>query len=218
MNARRPRRRRAPEPHEGLYLITPDEADTARLRARASSAVLRFGDAAAVPQQVGRRCAAARAGARRCSRCAAAPACRWSSTTTGAWRTNSAPTARISASDDGDVARGARRRSATIAILGVSCYDDLRARRSGRGARARATSPSARSSPRRPSRDARRATLQLLRDAGALGLPRVAIGGITPDNARVADRRGRRPDRRDQRRVRRADPVAAARAYRACFD
>lgn len=67
------------------------------------------------------------------------------------------------------------------AIIGVSCYDDIDRARTLAAAGADylafgAFSPS----PTKPN--ARRATPDLLRQAAALGLPRVAIGGITPDN------------------------------------
>jgi thiamine-phosphate pyrophosphorylase len=69
------------------------------------------------------------------------------------------------------------------AIIGVSCYDDLRRARNAatEGADYIAFGgffPS----PTKPN--ARRANLDLLRDSAGLGLPRVAIGGITPENAR----------------------------------
>ncbi|WP_297900012.1 thiamine phosphate synthase [Metallibacterium sp.] len=75
----------------------------------------------------------------------------------------------------------ARRTLGKQVIIGVSCYDDL--------ARARAATAQGAdylafgafySSPSKPQ--ARRAHPQLLRDARDLGLPLVAIGGITPDN------------------------------------
>ena len=79
---------------------------------------------------------------------------------------------------------------------------------------ARTISRSARSFPRRPSRTRAARRRQLLRDAQALGVPLVAIGGITPDNARGADRRRRRLSRRRFRRVfgaRRSSRAAARR-------
>ena len=69
------------------------------------------------------------------------------------------------------------------ALIGASCYDDL--------ARARGAAASGADyvafgaffpSPTKPN--ARRASPDLLRDSAGLGLPRVAIGGITSDNAR----------------------------------
>ncbi|HKR75232.1 MAG TPA: thiamine phosphate synthase [Rhodanobacter sp.] len=83
--------------------------------------------------------------------------------------------------DDDDVA-AARAVLGAGAIIGVSCYDSL--------ARARAAAAAGADyiafgaffpSPTKP--DAVRASPELLRQSAALGLPRVAIGGITPDNA-----------------------------------
>jgi thiamine-phosphate pyrophosphorylase len=77
----------------------------------------------------------------------------------------------------------ARVRLGPQAIVGVSCYDDLQ--RAERGAAAGADYlafgaffPSA------TKPQARRAGLDLLAAAARFGLPRVAIGGITADNAR----------------------------------
>ena len=67
---------RRPSARRGLYLITPDEPDTARLLARVA-AVLRAG---ATWLQYRNKAAGdalrARAGAARCRRCARTPACR----------------------------------------------------------------------------------------------------------------------------------------------
>ena len=82
--------------------------------------------------------------------------------------------------DDQAIA-SARATLGRCAIIGVSCYDSLARARDAAAAGADYLAfgtffPSP-TKPRAP-----RATLQLLRDAGAFGLPRVAIGGITPDN------------------------------------
>ncbi|MDZ4044515.1 MAG: thiamine phosphate synthase, partial [Rhodoglobus sp.] len=65
---------------------------------------------------------------------------------------------------------------------------------------------------------ARRADLRLLADSVSLALPRVAIGGITPDNAPTLVAAGA-----DLLAViggvfDAPDPAAAARAYRRAFD
>lgn len=81
-----------------------------------------------------------------------------------------------------DALAQARTRLGAHAIIGVSCYDSLE--------RARALAEAGADylafgaffpSPTKPN--ARRATPRLLHDSAALGLPRVAIGGITHDNA-----------------------------------
>lgn len=84
--------------------------------------------------------------------------------------------------DDGAVSE-ARRALGADAIIGASCYDAL-------GLAHRAVDAGASyvafgaffPSPTKPQ--ARIARKSLLRDAAALGVPRVAIGGITPENAR----------------------------------
>ncbi len=83
--------------------------------------------------------------------------------------------------DDADLG-AARERLGPAAILGVSCYDSLERARSlaARGADYLAFGAFF-ASPTKPA--ARRATRELLHAAAALGLPRVAIGGITPENA-----------------------------------
>jgi thiamine-phosphate pyrophosphorylase len=85
----------------------------------------------------------------------------------------------------GDIAFAtARARLGPDAIIGVSCYDSLERARQFAAAGADYLAFGAFfPSPTKPA--ARRATPQLLRDARALGLPLVAIGGITVDNARV---------------------------------
>jgi thiamine-phosphate pyrophosphorylase len=83
---------------------------------------------------------------------------------------------------DGDLAH-ARARLGPDAIIGVSCYDSLERARNLAAAGADYLAFGAFfASPTKP--DARRATAQLLRAARDLRKPLVAIGGITPDNAR----------------------------------
>ncbi|MEO5558163.1 MAG: thiamine phosphate synthase [Dokdonella sp.] len=84
--------------------------------------------------------------------------------------------------DDAQIAT-ARERLGAAVIIGVSCYDSLDLARQFAAAGADYLAFGAFfASPTKPQ--ARRATTQLLRDAKALGKPLVAIGGITPDNAR----------------------------------
>ena len=83
--------------------------------------------------------------------------------------------------DDGDVA-AARTVLGAGAIIGVSCYDSFERARDLAAAGADYLAFGAfHPSPTKPH--ARRATLRLLADARAFGLPLVAIGGITSDNA-----------------------------------
>ena len=83
--------------------------------------------------------------------------------------------------DDDDVA-AARAALGAGAIVGVSCYDSLQRARDAAAAGADYVAFGAFfPSPTKPH--AARASLDLLRQSATLGLPRVAIGGITPDNA-----------------------------------
>lgn len=82
--------------------------------------------------------------------------------------------------DDGDIA-AARTTLGPEAIIGVSCYDSIDRARAMAAAGADYIAFGAFfNSPTKPQ--ARRAPRELLRQSAALGLPRVAIGGITPDN------------------------------------
>lgn len=84
--------------------------------------------------------------------------------------------------DDGDVA-GARAHLGAHAIIGVSCYDSIeRARKLAAAGADYLAFGAFHPSPSKPA--ARRAAPALLAAAQSLGLPRVAIGGITRDNAR----------------------------------
>lgn len=67
------------------------------------------------------------------------------------------------------------------AIIGASCYDSIERARDAVAASASYIAFGAFfASPTKPA--ARRATPELLREAATLGVPQVAIGGITPDN------------------------------------
>ena len=81
---------------------------------------------------------------------------------------------------DGDIA--AARMRLGDKLLGVSCYDSLDAARAAVAAGADYVAfGSVFASPTKPG--AVRAPLSLFAEAGALGVPRVAIGGITLENA-----------------------------------
>ena len=82
--------------------------------------------------------------------------------------------------DDGDVV-AARSALGPQAIIGVSCYDSLERARSLAAAGADYVAFGAFfPSPTKPNTG--RASPELLRQSATLGVPRVAIGGITPDN------------------------------------
>ncbi|GAB2552702.1 thiamine phosphate synthase [Rhodanobacter koreensis] len=83
--------------------------------------------------------------------------------------------------DDGDIG-AARALLGEDAIIGVSCYDSLaRAQAAARAGAGYIAFGAFFPSPTKPL--APHAPLDLLRHSAALGVPRVAIGGITPDNA-----------------------------------
>jgi thiamine-phosphate pyrophosphorylase len=86
--------------------------------------------------------------------------------------------------DDGDLAQ-ARRTLGDAAILGASCYASLERAAAATGAGASYLAFGACfASGTKPL--AARAPLSLLAEAAAFGLPRVAIGGVTTDNASLA--------------------------------
>jgi len=117
---------------------------------------------------------------------------------------------------DVDIAQ-ARVRLGDAAILGSSCYDDrARADVAARAGADYIAFGAFFPSPTKPN--ARRATPQLLRDAARLGLPRVAIGGITPDNAAPLVAAGADLIAVISGVFDAPDPVAAARACAALFD
>lgn len=103
------------------------------------------------------------------------------------------------------------------AIIGVSCYDDLdRAHAAAAQGASYLAFGAFFPSPTKPL--ARRAGFDLLRDSAALGLPRVAIGGITPENGRSVVAAGADLIAVISGVFDAPDPASAARAYRACFD
>lgn len=82
--------------------------------------------------------------------------------------------------DDADIGE-ARGILGSAAIIGVSCYDSIARARDAAAAGADYLAFGA-FFPTTSKAVTRRATPDLLREAEACGLPRVAIGGITPDN------------------------------------
>jgi len=198
----------------GLYLVTPDEPDAARLLSR-TVPLLPF---AAWLQYRNKRADMA---TKRAQLAALLPACRLAGVpllVNDDWRLAAecgADGAHLG-EEDGDL-REARSALGAHALIGASCYDSLalaeRAVAAGAsyvafGAFFATTSKAT----------TRRATPDLLRDAATLGVPRVAIGGITPDNAVPLLAAGA-----DLLAViggvfEAPDPVAAARAYASLFD
>lgn len=206
--------RHGPSFPSGLYLITPEQADTGRLLARVTPLLgsgitwLQYrnksGDAALRLHQ-------ATCLQKLCSN-AKVPLI----------VNDDVPLAQLVGAagvhlgeDDIDIA-AARRVLGEQAIIGASCYDQpaLAERAAGAGADYVAFGaffPS-------PSKTTtRRADPGLLRDAGRLGLPRVAIGGITPDNAGLLIAAGADLVAVISGVFDAPDPVAAVRAYGRSF-
>jgi len=211
MNSGWPHSGRTPR---GLYLITPDDGDTARMLARVHAVV-----AEATLLQY--RNKAASSSLKREQLSALLPLCRDAGVplvVNDDWRLAAelgADGAHLG-EDDGELA-AARDLLGQDAILGASCYGDV-----GRAERAAAAGASYLAfgaffpSPTKPN--ALRATPDLLQASERFELPRVAIGGITPDNASQLVEAGADLVAVISGVFDAPDPRAAARAYRACFD
>ncbi len=117
--------------------------------------------------------------------------------------------------DDGDIA-AARVLLGPRAIIGASCYDELELARRAVAAGASYIAFGA-FFPSRSKATTRRAQPQLLRDSAALGVPRVAIGGLTADNSAPLVAVGADLLAVISSVFAADDPPAALRAYRACF-
>ncbi|MDQ7991030.1 MAG: thiamine phosphate synthase [Candidatus Dactylopiibacterium sp.] len=199
----------------GVYAITPDDTDTARLLARvetvlaAGAAWLQYRNKAADPDL------------RESQARAILPLCRRHGVAlivNDDWRLAAAIGADGAhlGEDDGELAC-ARAALPAGAILGASCYADLALARRAVAAGADYIAFGAFfPSPTKPN--ARRAGLDLLRDSASLGVPRVAIGGITPDNARPLVEAGADLLAVISGVFDAADPATAVRRYLACFD
>ena len=167
-------------PRRGLYLLTPDEPDTGHLLARlgpvlaTGPALVQYRNKAADPALRARQARALLAACR----AAGVPLL-----VNDDWRL----AAEIGADgahlgqDDGDLAL-ARATLGPTAILGASCYADLERGRVAAEAGASYLAFGA-FFPSATKPGARRAHPSLLREAARFGLPRVAIGGLSPDNA-----------------------------------
>ena len=172
-----------PRPLRGLYLLTPDDADTGRLCARVAAALL---PGVALLQY---RNKAADAGLRREQARALLPLARERGVPlviNDDWQL----AAELGAAgahlgrDDGVLA-SARAALGPQAILGASCYDRLDLAASARDAGASYLAFGAMfASTTKPG--APPAPLSVLGAARGLGLPTVAIGGLRPENAGLA--------------------------------
>lgn len=167
-------------PRRGLYLLTPDESDTGRLLARTRPLL---GAGIAMLQY---RNKIADAALRMDQAQALAKACHESRTpfiVNDDWKLALAVDADGAhlGEDDGEL-REARAALGPRRLLGASCYGrlDLAERATTAGADYLAFGAFF---PSGTKPGARRADPGLLREAAKFGLPQVAIGGITPDNA-----------------------------------
>ncbi len=213
MNSRWPHAGPAAGP-TGLYLITPDETDTARLLARVRPLLgegvtwLQYrnktaGDALRHEQASALRALCADAGVPlivndhvRLAKAVGAAGVHLGE-------------------DDGDIA-AARALLGAEAIVGVSCYDELARAERAVAARADYVAFGA-FFPTRSKQAVRQASPELLTQAASLGVPRVAIGGITPDNARSVIDAGADLIAVIGGVFDAPDPVAAVRDYLRCF-
>lgn len=197
----------------GLYLITPDELDDARLLARVRPLLPH----ASCLQYRNKR---AQAGQRRRQVDQLLGLCRNAGTLLIV--NDDAGLAAASGADgvhlgehDGTIA-AARTLLGRNAIIGMSCYNDASlARRAAADSADYIAFGAFFASATKPA--ARRASIELLRQRPAPGLPQVAIGGITPDNARTLVAAGADLIAVISGVFDAPDPVAAARAYAACF-
>jgi thiamine-phosphate pyrophosphorylase len=165
----------------GLYAVTPDVADTARLAAMVEAAIA--GGAGAIQYRNKSAAPALRAeqAARLARVCAGRGALLIVNDDVALARAVGAHGVHLGI-DDGDVA-AARALVGEKMLIGVSCYTELlRARRLVIEGADYVAFGSFFPSPTKP--DARHAEMTLLTRSRKLGVPVVAIGGITADNAR----------------------------------
>ena len=198
----------------GLYLITPDEADTARLLARTAPLLAagvtwlqyrnKTADSALRHQQ-----ATALQGL-----CLQAGVPLLINDDLHLAKAVGAAGVHLG-EDDGDIV-AARALLGTEAIIGSSCYDQLALAEATVAAGADYVAFGA-FFPTRSKTGTRRADPRLLGEAASLCVPRVAIGGITPDNARSLVEAGADLVAAISGVYDAPDPVAAVHAYRQSF-
>lgn len=198
----------------GLYVITPDEPCTSRLLARVAPAIgagiacLQYRNKAATPALRREQAIALR------PLCAQAGVPLIVNDDVDACEAAGADGVHLGG-EDGDVAV-ARQRLGPDALVGVSCYDELQRARDAAAAGASYVAFGAfHPSPTKPG--ARRADPLLLARSATLGLPRVAIGGITPGHAPALVAAGADLIAVISGVFDAADPVAAVHAYLTAF-
>ena len=199
----------------GLYLLTPDEPDTQRLVARVADVIA---EGAVLLQY---RNKTADATLRRRQAQALLPLCDAHGVglvINDDWRlaADMGAAGVHLGETDGELAE-ARRVLGHDALIGASCYNRLELAVAAQSAGASYVAFGAFfDSGTKPM--ARRAPLALLGQARALGLPTVAIGGITPDNARSLLAAGADLIAVLGAVFETANPAAAARALVSCFE
>ena len=202
-------------PGRGLYAITPDEPDTNRLLARVETVVragaswLQYRNKRASDDLRAEQALALQS---LCSRF------KVPLIINDDWALAAAVGAAGAhlGEDDGELAL-ARHELGPGAILGASCYNDLKLARQAVFAGATYVAfGTFFASPTKPN--ARQASPELLCEAASLGVPRVAIGGITPDNARPLIEAGAEFIAVISGVFDAPDPAAATRAYLSCFE
>lgn len=177
---RSPRRSPPTKVVSGLYLLTPDDADTGRLVARVAdviqhAALLQYRNKQANGPL---RLQQALALQRLCAQAGVPLVVNDDPQLAGEAGANGVHLGE----DDGDIA-SARKLLGDDAIIGVSCYDDSEAARQAVLDGASYVAFGAFFPSGTKPLQQRRATASLLRESARLGVPRVAIGGITPENA-----------------------------------
>ena len=208
MNARWPQPDSAPR---GLYLITPDETDTAHLLARTAPllaegvAWLQYRNKTAGDALRHEQASALQ------SLCATAGVPLIINDDVHLAKSIGAAGVHLG-EDDGDIA-AARALLGAQAIIGASCYDELPLAQRAVAAGASYVAFGA-FFPTRSKTGTRQASVELLAQSASLGVPRVAIGGITPDNARSLVEAGADLVAVISGVYDAADPVAAVHAYR----
>ena len=216
MNSRWPHSAPAPDGPAvaGLYLITPDDADTANLLTRTAPLL------AAGATWLQYRNKTAGDGLRHEQAAALQSLCRQArvpliiNDDVRLARKVGAAGVHLG-EDDGDIAT-ARALLGAEAIIGTSCYDRLELAEAAVAAGANYVAFGA-FFPTRSKSGTRRATVDLLSKAAPLGVPRVAIGGITPDNAHSLVEAGADLVAVISGVYDAADPVTAVHAYLQCF-
>ncbi len=208
------RRFHRPPLQKGLYLITPDEPDVERLFAR-TLPLLRFASCLQLRNKAMNDDALMDVGLRLRAACAEAGVPFIVNDDARLARELDADGVHLG-EHDGGIA-DARALLGRDAIIGASCYDDLqRAREAAASGADYIAFGAFFPSPTKPH--ARRASSGLLRDSALLGLPRVAIGGITPDNALSLVEAGADLLAVISGVFDAPDPAAAVAAYNACFE